>query len=61
MSYSPILFREGGTMDLDMENVLELSTDLQAGYKLIELADKHGVTVRQLVACLVANGLPIPE
>ena len=48
-------------MTLDMERVLELSTDIQAGYKLIELADKHGVTVKQLVACLVANGLPTPE
>ena len=48
-------------MHLDMELILELSTDIQSGSKLIELADKHGVTLRQLVACLVANGLPIPE
>lgn len=48
-------------MELDMSDVLELSTDIQAGYKLIELADKHGITVKQLVACLVANGLSTPE
>lgn len=48
-------------MDLDMENVLELSDGINAGLKLIELADLHGVSVKQLVACLVANNLPIPE
>ena len=48
-------------MELDIDDVLELSDGIQSGLKLVELADLHGVTVKQLIACLVANNLPIPE